>query len=59
MISEVHWGIGGVAALGTVIHLHPLMLACVQDVFSDILCTVRSDKRNIFYAKPNNNQTFQ
>lgn len=46
VVPEVHGGVGGVAALGTVVHLHPLMLACVQDVFTDVLCAVRSDNTN-------------
>lgn len=46
VVPEVHGAVGGVAALGTVVHLHSLMLACVQDVLTDVLCAVRSDNTN-------------
>ena len=42
VIAELHGRVGSVATFGTVVHLHALMLPCVENVLPDVLRTVGS-----------------
>lgn len=42
MVAELHGRVGAKSAFWTVVHLHTLMFACVEDVLPDVLSTVGS-----------------
>ncbi len=42
MVAELHGRVGGIVTFGTVVHLHALMLARMENVLPDVLGTVGS-----------------
>lgn len=42
VVAELHGRVGAKGAFWTVVHLHALMFACVEDVLPDVLSTVGS-----------------
>lgn len=44
MVAELHGRVGGVATFRTVVHLHSLVFARVENVLPDVLSTVGSKR---------------
>lgn len=42
VVAELHGRVGAKGAFWTVVHLHALVFACVEDVLPDVLSTVGS-----------------